>query len=285
MQQIRMSLRGKAVLLMGKNTMMRKAIREHLDKNRKLEALLPYLKGNVGFLFTDKDLADVRNAVVAIKVPAVARAGSVSPIDVILPAGPTGLDPGQTSFMQALNIATKINKGQVEIISDVQLVKKGDKVGPSEATILQKLNIKPFTYGLIPTHVYDDGFVYHPSVLDVTDKEILDKFLAGVQKLAALSLWTGIPSVPAVPHYFANAFRNLLAVSLATDYTFERARELKDLLSNPEALAAALASQSTTTEAPAAASEAAPAKKDAEPEKKKDDEEEPEEEGFGGLFD
>jgi len=245
------------------------------------------VKGNVGFLFTDKDLAEVRNAVLEIKVPAAARAGSISPIDVILPAGPTGLDPGQTSFMQALNIATKINKGQVEVISDVSLVKKGDKVGPSEATLLQKLNIRPFTYGLIPTHVYDDGFVYHPSILDVTDKEILDKFLAGVQKVAALSLWTGIPSVPAIPHYFANAFRNLLAVSVATDYTFERARELKDLLSNPEALAAALATQSTTSavEAPAAASSAAaaaPPKKEAEPEKK---EEEEEDEGFGGLFD
>jgi len=288
MQQIRIALRGKAVLLMGKNTMMRKAIKEHLEKNRQLEAILPYVKGNVGFLFTDKDLAEVRNAVAEIKVPAVARAGSVSPIDVILPAGPTGLDPGQTSFMQALNIATKINKGQVEVISDVSLVKKGDKVGQSEATLLQKLNIKPFTYGLIPSHVYDEGFVYHPTILDVTDKEILDKFLAGVQKLAALSLWTGIPSVPAIPHYFANAFRNLLAVSVATDYSFDRAQELKDLLSNPEALAAALASQSSApaaSDAPAASSQSsapasAPAKKEAEPEK-----EEEEDEGFGGLFD
>lgn len=37
MQQIRMSLRGKAVVLMGKNTMMRKAIRGHLENNSALE--------------------------------------------------------------------------------------------------------------------------------------------------------------------------------------------------------------------------------------------------------
>jgi len=284
MQQIRQALRGKAVLLMGKNTMMRKAIKEHLEKNKQLDAILPYVKGNVGFLFTNQDLGAIRNAVLDIKVPAVARAGSISPIDVILPAGPTGLDPGQTSFMQALNIATKINKGQVEVISDVQLVKKGDKVGPSEATLLQKLNIKPFTYGLIPTQVYEDGFVYLPSVLDITDDAILAQFLAGVQKLAALSLWTGIPSLPAVPHYFANAFRNLVAVAVATDYTFERAREVKELLENPEALAA-LASVQTTTAvaAPAAKETAAPAAKAAEPEKKEEEEEE--DGGFGGMFD
>jgi large subunit ribosomal protein LP0 len=284
MQQIRIALRGKGLLLMGKNTMMRKAIKEILDKNRKLEALLPHLKGNIGFIFTDKELSTVRKAVLDIKVPAVARAGSISPIEVILPSGPTGLDPGQTSFMQALNIATKINKGQVEIITDVCLVKKGEKVGASEATLLQKLNIKPFTYGLIPLQVYEDGFVYQPSVLDVTDDDILNKFVAGVQKVAALSLWTGIPSLPAVPHYFANAFANLVAISVATDYTFERAREVKELLSNPEALAAALASQTSAAPVVEAKKEAAAAPaKAAEPEKK--EEEEDEEGGFGGLFD
>jgi len=285
MQQIRTALRGKAVLLMGKNTMMRKAIKEHSEKNKQLEAILPYVVGNVGFLFTDQDLTAVRDAVVAIKVPAVARTGSISPIDVVLPAGPTGLDPGQTSFMQALNIATKINKGQVEVVSDVQLVKKGDKVGPSEATLLQKLNIKPFTYGLIPLSVYEDGFVYTPETLDISDEDILSKFLSGVQKLAALSLATGIPSLPALPHYFANAFRSLLAISVATDITFERSKEIKELLENPEALAA-LQSSSTSAAAPAADAESssAPAAKEAEPAKKEEEEEEADE-GFGGLFD
>jgi large subunit ribosomal protein LP0 len=37
MQQIRISLRGHAIVLMGKNTMMRKAIRGHLSNNPKLE--------------------------------------------------------------------------------------------------------------------------------------------------------------------------------------------------------------------------------------------------------
>ncbi|EPQ15062.1 60S acidic ribosomal protein P0 [Myotis brandtii] len=44
-QQIRMSLRGKAVVLMGKNTMMRKAIRGHLENNPALEKLLPHIRG------------------------------------------------------------------------------------------------------------------------------------------------------------------------------------------------------------------------------------------------
>jgi len=63
MQEIRLSLRGKAELLMGKNTMIRKAIRGHLQKNAALEKLLPYIVGNVGFVFTKEDLSDVREAI------------------------------------------------------------------------------------------------------------------------------------------------------------------------------------------------------------------------------
>lgn len=50
--------------------------------------------------------------------------------------------------LQALGIATKINKGTIEIVSDVHLIKTGDKVGASQATLLSKLGIKPFKYGL-----------------------------------------------------------------------------------------------------------------------------------------
>ena len=78
---------------------------------------------------------------------APARSGTVAPCDVIVPAGPTGCDPGQTAFFQALAIPTKIAKGQIEIISDVKLITLGEKVGSSEAALLQKLNIKPFSYG------------------------------------------------------------------------------------------------------------------------------------------
>jgi large subunit ribosomal protein LP0 len=63
-----------------------------------------------------------------------------------------------------LNIPTKINKGSVEITADVHLIKTGDKVGASEATLLSKLGIKPFSYGLVILQVYDNGSLYDPKV-------------------------------------------------------------------------------------------------------------------------
>merc|ERR1712020_657139 len=148
MQEIRIALRGKAVVLMGKNTMMRKAIRGYMEKNPDLERLLPHIKMNVGFVFTKEELIVVRDLLLANKKADPAKAGALAPVDVTIPAQNTGMGPEKTSFFQALQIPTKITKGTIEIIQD------GDKVGASEATLLNMLKISPFTYGLLIQKVY-----------------------------------------------------------------------------------------------------------------------------------
>ena len=148
MQSIRISLRAfDTVVLMGKNTTIRKVIKDYLKKNDKhpIACILEHLVGNVGLVFTNADLPAVRETILKATKPAPARVGSFAPVDVFVEPGPTGCDPGQTAWFQALNIPTKINKGQIEMISRVKLLSIGDKVGDSAAALLQKLNIKPFS--------------------------------------------------------------------------------------------------------------------------------------------
>jgi len=280
MQKIRIALRGKAVLLMGKNTMMRKVIREKMANNPKLERILPYVYGNIGFVFTNDDLNDVRKTIEGNKVPAAARVGVMAPEDCWIPAGPTGLDPGQTSFFQALNIGTKIVKGAVEIVTDVHLIPKGTKVTPSHVSLLAKLDIKPFFYSMGVTSVYDDGAVFEAAVLDITSDDLLKKFFNSVSIITALSLRIGIPNLATLPHSIARAFQNMLAISLATDLTFKEAQPFKDYLADPSKFASASA-------APAAAPVAVNASKGKVADAKPKEEEAPEEEeagGFGDLF-
>jgi len=100
MHQIRQALRGDGVILLGKNTMIRRAIRGFLNEFPDYERLLPYVKGNVGFVFTNKELKEVREKITANRVAAPARAGAIAPLDVFIPAINTGLDPSKTSFFQ-----------------------------------------------------------------------------------------------------------------------------------------------------------------------------------------
>lgn len=277
MQKIRQTLRGNAEILMGKNTMVRKVLREYVETNPKVEPLIGLVKNNVGFVFTNGDLSEVEKKLLQHRVGAPAKAGSIAPEDVFVPKGPTGMEPTQTAFLQALNIASKINKGQVEIVSDVHLIKAGEKVGPSEATLLQKLNIKPFSYGLSILNIYDNGAVYEPAVLKLTDADLLAKFRNGINNVASLSLAIGYPTLASLPHALSAAYKNVLAVAVETEYSFPAAEKIKEFIKNPSAFAVAAAPAAAATSAAPAA--AAPAK-----EEKKEESDDDDMFGGGGLF-
>lgn len=274
LQQVRMALRGKAVILMGKNTMMRKIVREKAEISPEFAPLLACLNGNVGFLFTNGDLNEIRKTVLEFKVPAAAKTGAFAPTDVWIPKGPTILDPGQTNFFQALNIATKIAKGAIEITTDVHMIKAGERVTASASVLLAKLGVKPFFFGITVIQVYEGGCVYDAKVLDLSENDMLMKFWSGVNMVAALSLAVGYPTMASIPHSFANAFKKLVAVAVETDYSFPEAQVFKDYLADPSAFASA---------APAAAAGGEPAAAAAEPEPE-EEEDEDEDPGFS-LFD
>lgn len=277
MSDIRVSLRGKAILLMGKNTTIRTAMRSILSEMPQLEKLLDCVKLNIGFVFCLVDPSEVRKTILENKVPAPAKAAVIAPTDVFIPAGPTGMDPGSTSFFQALGIATKIAKGQIEIQNEVHLVKKDEKVSASAATLLQKLNIRPFSYGLKVTQVYDDGCTYDASVLDLGDDVIIGKFREGVANVAAMSRGLNIPTQASAPHCILEAFKFATAFVLDTDYEFEQMKMMKEMLKNPGAFAAVAAP--ATGGAEGGAKGGAPAKEEV-----KEEEEEDEDLGFS-LFD
>ncbi|KAL6580955.1 hypothetical protein OROMI_006878 [Orobanche minor] len=281
LQNIRRGLRGDSVVLMGKNTMMKRSIRIHADKtgNNTILNLIPLLVGNVGLIFTKGDLKEVSEEVAKYKVGAPARVGLVAPIDVVVPPGNTGLDPSQTSFFQVLNIPTKINKGTVEIITPVELIKKGDKVGSSEAALLSKLGIRPFSYGLVVLSVYDNGSVFSPEVLDLTEDDLIEKFAMGVSMVTSLSLAISFPTLAAAPHMFINGYKNVLAIALETDYSFPQADKVKEYLADPSKFAVAVAqvASADSAGAPVAASKV---------DEKKEESDEESDEDFGiSLFD
>jgi large subunit ribosomal protein LP0 len=277
MQEIRLAMRGHGEILMGKNTMIRKAIRGHIQKNPALEKLLPYIVGNVGFVFTKEDLGEIRKKLLENKRGAPAKAGALAPCDVKLPPQNTGMGPEKTSFFQALQIPTKISRGTIEILNEVHIIKVNEKVGASEAALLNMLNIQPFSYGLVVQQVYDEGAIYSPEVLDITPDELQKRFQQGVANLAAISLEIGYPTKASVPHSVANALKNLLAIAAETDVTFKEAETLKEYLKDPSKFASAAAS------APAASGGAPAAKEEA---KKEEPAEESEDSDIGmGLFD
>merc|ERR1719436_2405105 len=137
------------------------------------------MKGNLGFIFATNCTLDViRETLGKHTLQSAAKAGQTSMVDLEIAGGPTGMDPSQTSFFQTLNIATKIVKGQIELISAFKVLAKGEKVSAGAAVLLGKLGIKPFLYKMEVEMVFQEGCVFPAAVLDIADDVLIGKFLA-----------------------------------------------------------------------------------------------------------
>lgn len=267
-------------ILMKSLLQVRRAIKTFIGENPEYERLLPFVKGNVGFVFTNADLKETRDKILSNRVAAPARAGAVAPLDVYVPAGNTGMEPGKTSFFQALGVPTKIARGTIEITTDLKIVEAGSKVGASEATLLNMLNISPFTYGMGISQIYDNGQTFDVSVLDIEESQLLGAFASAINTIATISLAVNFPTLPSVMHSVVNGYKNIISVAIEMeDYEWESIHELKDRIRNPENYAAVAAA------APAAGGAAAAADAPKEEAKKEEEEEESEEDMGFGLFD
>lgn len=235
-----------------------------------LQVLVKQLVGNVGMIFSNGDLTEIKAVLDKQAREAPAKPGMIAPADVTVQPGPTGLDPKQTSFFQALSIQTKIVKAQIEIANPVKVIKEGDKINQSQAALLDKLKIRPFEYKMHVRKVMDGGKIYPASVLNIKNDDILKAFVTAGTNLTATSLGCGYIVSSAAPHLILNAFKNLACAGLGGGYSFPQAEKFK----NSGAASSAPASAPAKTEDKPAAKKEEP-KKD-EPEEDMD---------MGGLFD
>ena len=219
-----------------------------------------------------------REKILSNRVAAPARAGAVAPGDVFVPAGNTGMEPGKTSFFQALGVPTKIARGTIEITSDVRVCSAGSKVGASEATLLNMLNISPFTYGMSIAQIYDQGQTFDSSVLDIEESQLMKALMGAIKTITTVSLATNYPTLPSVMHSVVNGYKKVLAVAVETEYEWPEITDLKDRIRNPDNYAGAAAPAAATEEAAPAPTE------EASKPPVQDDEDDEDDMDMGGLF-
>jgi large subunit ribosomal protein LP0 len=236
--KIRVSLREiDAYMIMGKNTLMKAALNEANREpeegdanyeeakktfvyNDNIDKILTQLKGNINLIFTNGDLSEVKAVLDAEVRPSPAKGGMIAPADVTIPAGPTGLDPKQTSFFQNLQIQTKIVKAQIEIVANKQVITAGEKIDSTQAALLDKLKIYPFEYKMEVRKVLQDGSMFGANVLNLTPETILLKFRNACKIQAQFSLGSGYATSASAPHSLLNGFKNMIAVCKESGYSF-----------------------------------------------------------------
>ena len=263
--------------LCGKTTVIQKAINDMIEKKElpkhvpedKLKELSEAMPGiHLLLIFTNKDLGDISAITGKYVIEKQAKPGQISPVEIIIPAGPTGMDSSQIDYFQALKIPTKVMRNQLEITSATKILVPGQKITLSEINLMKKFNIRPYKHNMKIKKVLLNGQVYGEEILKVTDDYMKAKLEQGIKNVLGFSLGAHIPTEAAAPHIVANAFRNICALSLGTNVLIDATKNMKD-----------------------APKQEAPKKKEKEKpkkEEKKKEEKPPEEEeddiDLGGLF-
>eukprot|EP01091_Cochliopodium_minus_P004196 TRINITY_DN14094_c0_g1_i1.p1 TRINITY_DN14094_c0_g1~~TRINITY_DN14094_c0_g1_i1.p1 ORF type:complete len:395 (+),score=92.06 TRINITY_DN14094_c0_g1_i1:117-1301(+) len=235
LKKIRKMIRDKqSELYFEKNTIIKKMLKEYLNKkpqnNKKtnLKDLFPYLKGNIAILFTNQeDIKEIVQKIESVEQTSSAKVGQISHNDVFLEKGPTGLAPTQTSFLQSLNISTKIIKGQVEVLNNFHLLRAGEIVRESHVSLLEKLKMKPFVYKPQAKAIFASGYVSDALFLKFGRNEVFQNLSLGLQRIATISIETNIPCLASIPHFIAKAFKNMVDISIQTNCEFKETKQIK----------------------------------------------------------
>ena len=242
----RVSLRNEnGVVLIGKNTIAKLAIeiltsdddpkanyyeqQKKYGKKPNLVALTEHIKGKIGFVFCDKSYVELKNIIEKEKIKMPAKAGVIAPVDVVIPAGPTFLDPGRIGEFQRLGIQTKINKNAIEVNKDFKICAKGEIVSETCSSMCRLLNIIPFEYAMALKIVLLNGQIIPQELIQMGTEDIIAAFQQSVKDVTAVCLEAGIPNALSLPHMIKNTFKTLLAVGLEANLKF---KQLEDALNS-----------------------------------------------------
>jgi large subunit ribosomal protein L10 len=168
-QTMRKILRGKAVFKMSKKSLQLRAIEQFKKESNKknLDKLAEHIPGQSSLVFTNLDIFDLKNIFLENEWMVPAKPNEITPVDIWVPAGDTGLPTGQviSELNMTLRLPTRIMNDTIHIREDTRTHKAGDMVNVKQAAVLKKLGITPIE-SLIKIHfTWSDGDIIPENIL------------------------------------------------------------------------------------------------------------------------
>lgn len=185
-QELRRNLHGSAVVRVGRNTLMRRALEE-----KGLEGLVDYVEGQSGLLLTDENPFTLYRKIEEGKSSAPISAGQEATSEVVVPEGDTGFDPGpMVGDLQQAGISARIEEGSIKVVEDSVVLEPGEEATEEIAEALAKLDIEPLEVGLDLRALVEKGedAVLEPETLDID----MDEYRTDLESAAAGAFNLGV---------------------------------------------------------------------------------------------
>jgi large subunit ribosomal protein L10 len=244
-QEIRKKLRGKADLVVTKNTILRKASEKLAAEKQNIDKFSEQLTGSKVLIFTQMNPFELILFLNKNKVRVAAKGGDVASGDIMVPAGNTGMQPGPViSEFNEAKVQTRIEGGSIFIAKDTVVVRKGEVVSTKTASLLSKLGMKPMEAGLALSYAYDNGSVLGPTDLAFDLDQMKADFSSAARLAFGVAVEANIMVPETAPIIIGKAYRQAVAVSVESGFfTKETAdRIIGKAYANMNALSAAISS-------------------------------------------
>ncbi|MCL6500525.1 MAG: 50S ribosomal protein L10 [Candidatus Pacearchaeota archaeon] len=194
-QQIKRSLKDKAIVKVVKKSFMLKALEELKKTRPKVEGIEKGLVSGFAILLSDEDPFELSALLSENKFPAKAKAGQISPKDIILEAGPTDLLAGPViSELTKAGIKAGIEGGKIAIKERCVLVKEGERISEEAAAVLARLEMAPFVIGFEPLVAYNDTEDQIYENIKIDKVAMLKEFTQSASRALSLALYISYPT-------------------------------------------------------------------------------------------
>ncbi|MHA1993764.1 MAG: 50S ribosomal protein L10 [Candidatus Hodarchaeales archaeon] len=225
-QGIRTSLRSgevDATLKVAKNTLKTIALEKLQEKTDKkvVNQFISHINGSCALIFTNENPFKLQRFLSKNTVPAPAKAGQVSPVDVFIPEGVTNLDPGPIiSELGSIGLQTRIEKGKIRITKTAKVLSIGDTVSETHAAVLTRLGIQPFSVNLRISQVLEGNDVIDGTILEVDEDQIISDLQQAYMNAIAIAVDPRINyySRESIPILLGNAARQAHGLSIESNY-------------------------------------------------------------------
>lgn len=243
-QEIRKKLRGKADLIVAKNTILRKASVSIASKKENMDKFAEGLTGSKVLIFTQMDPFELIMFLNRNKVRVPAKGGDIATSDIIVPAGNTGLQPGPViSEFNEAKVQTRIEAGSIFVARDTVVASKGEAISTKTASLLSKLGMKPMEAGLILSSAYDNGLVLGANDLTFDLDQMKSDFDLAARLAFGIAVEANIMLPQTAPAIISKAYRQAVAVSVEAGFFTKDTAELiiQKAYRNMSALSSAIA--------------------------------------------
>ncbi|UCC20755.1 MAG: 50S ribosomal protein L10 [Promethearchaeota archaeon] len=168
-QAMRKILRGKAVFRMSKKSLQLRAIEEFKNNSKKknLDEFADNIPGQSSLVFTNLDLFELKKIFLENAWMVPAKPNEITPVDIWVPAGDTGLPTGQviSELNMTLKLPTRIMNDTIHVREDTRTHKAGDLVNIKQAAVLKKLGITPIESLIRLNFAWSDGEIIPEEIL------------------------------------------------------------------------------------------------------------------------